>query len=718
MALSTTIAFTYSLVAVLMSCSNPMFHSRHFFETSVFLITFVVLGKYMESVAKGKTSRAIQQLMEMVPSQALLISKKDKKEHPRKIDAKLVQIDDLLKILPGAQIPADGVVIRGESFVDESMLTGESMPVRKKCGHRVFGGTINKNGTMNIRATRVGASSAIAQIAKLVQTAQTSKAPIQRYADQIAGVFAPFVVTLSVLTFVVWITVTESHVVPYSWIPSDSTPFVFSLLFAVAVLVVACPCALGLAVPCAVMVGCGVGAKNGILVKGGAVLETAHSVSCVVFDKTGTLTQGDLSVRTFKRATGQNVSVLSTLFIWQAIEAVERSSEHPIAVALAKYARTMSSKDDEPFKSLDAVSKFRNVPGLGVTAEVGGGDSKSTQTFKVRNSPRYKSVTLTSIHDDKKKQETPLPSSLAQIPYSNFTTLENKQVHIGNAEWMKRSNVEMSLETTRQVQQWQRDANTVVWVALSGKLAAVIALSDGIKTNAAATVSALKRMNIETWLLTGDNKETALSVASQVGIPEHRVLAETRPEDKLRTIRDLQKGGQRVVAMVGDGVNDSAALAQSDVGIAIGAGSDIAAEAADIVLMRSRPEDVLTAIHLSRAVFGRIRTNLIWALLYNTVGLPFAAGVFFPILHKTLPPEFAGLAMAFSSVSVVCSSLLLYLYERPSLSSVHESSSWWWTTLLYERGRKYSGYGRLSEIESERLIEGQDVEMGVMRAVV
>jgi len=468
---------------------------------------------------------------------------------------------------------------------------------------------------------------------------------------------------------------THTHTqVPNDWIPDDSTPFVFSLLFDVAVLVVACPCALGLAVPCAVMVGCGVGAKNGILVKGGAVLETAHSISCIVFDKTGTLTQGDLSVRTFKRATGKNVSVLSTMFVWQAIEAVERSSEHPIAVSLAKYARAFTVKD-ESFQPLETVSKFRNVPGLGVTAEVQ--DKTSKQYFKV---------------------------------------------HIGNAEWMKRCDVEMALETTRHVQKWQRDANTVVWVALDRKLAAVIALSDGIKDNAVATISALKRMDIETWLLTGDNKETALSVASQVGIPEERVLAETRPEDKLKTIRDLQQNGLRVVAMVGDGVNDSAALAQSDVGIAIGAGSDIAAEAADIVLMRSRPEDVLTAVHLSRTVFGRIRTNLIWALVYNTVGLPFAAGIFFPVIKKTLPPEFAGLAMAFSSVSVVCSSLLLYLYEKPSLSKIHESPSWSWSVLL-QRGRKYSGYGRLDEIESERLIESKfehDVEMteGVMRSMV
>lgn len=625
-ALGTTAAYVYSVCAVLYGAATGI-PLATYFETSAMLITFVLLGKYLEVLAKGKTSEAIGKLLQLQPSTALLLTvdASGKVLTEREIDAQLVQRGDILKVMPGAKIPADGVCTFGQSHVNESMITGEANEVPKNVGDAVIGGTINSNGVIHIRATRVGRDTALAQIVNLVETAQMSKAPIQKYADYIASIFVPVVVSIAAFTFVAWYAAGEMGLYPDSWLQKNGNHFVLALMFAISVTVIACPCALGLATPTAVMVATGVGATNKILIKGGEALERAYRVQCVVFDKTGTLTKGKPSV------THQSVKIFNKTPLAEFLTIVasaEAGSEHPLAKALVDHAHNhfvlatnepVTPRSTEMPKIRDMswmreASAFENVPGEGVHCQVSG-------------------VT----------------------------------VLVGNRKLMRSAGVTISNDIEDYVQQTEDTSGTAILVAFNGEIAGVVGISDPLKREAPFVVEGLQRMGIRCIMVTGDNWRTAKSVAHEVGIDE--VYAEVLPGGKATIIKELQSEGT-VVAMVGDGVNDSPALAAADVGIAIGAGTDIAIEAADYVLMRSSLEDVLTAIDLSRKTFARIKTNYIFAMGYNVLAIPVAAGVLYPFSFVQLPPWAAGAAMASSSVSVVCSSLMLRRYQRPRLTDL------------------------------------------------
>eukprot|EP00941_MAST-03F_sp_MAST-3F-sp1_P006163 g6163.t1 len=662
-------------------------HHAHFFETSTTLITFVILGKYMESSAKRRTCMAMSKLAGLSASDAKVIveGKEDEKKNSslaidvlqsiginvaskslddkseedkemkksdtkaadtdsltvRNIPAQMVQRGDLLLIAPGSKIPADGVVEEGISSVDESLLTGEPVPVTKNPGDKAVGATINVDGTIKVRVTGVGQDTMLSRIIKLVNDAQSSKAPVQAFADRIAGVFVPTVSVISLLTFIIWIILTTQGVVPKSWYPSGTNDLVLSIVFSVSVMVIACPCALGLATPTAVLVGTGVGAENGVLIKGGHALEVAQGLTDIVFDKTGTLTRGKLDVTKacfldeasmlLARRMQLEKSVQGALDKldgkgerWGCVDpktiarvlfyagSAELYSEHPLGKAIVQRARstkcvrTLVDPDEGTFKS---------IPGRGVACKVEGID-----------------------------------------------------VCIGNRAWMKEANVSISsvedLETA--MTKIEDEGKTAIAVAIDGSIVAVFSLEDSQKDEAAMTVTVLRRMGIKVWMLTGDNRRTARSVASKIGIDPRHVIAEVLPSEKSDHIAMLQEKGGKV-AMVGDGVNDAPALAMADLGVAIGAGTDVAIDAADIVLVNSKLLDVLLAIDLSRTVFRRIRLNFLFALGYNVLGIPLAAGVFFPLIKVALPPEVAGGAMALSSVSVVLSSLLLNRYKPPQV---------------------------------------------------
>ncbi|CAN1225465.1 Copper-transporting ATPase RAN1 [Linum grandiflorum] len=535
-ALGTTASYVYSVCALLYGAATG-FWSPTYFETSSMLITFVLMGKYLECLAKGKTSDAIKKLVELAPATALLVVKDTGGNiQEREIDALLIQPGDTLKVIPGAKIPADGEVVWGSSYVNESMVTGEAEPVLKEANSSVIGGTINLHGVLHVKATRIGSDAVLSQIISLVETAQMSKAPIQKFADFVSTIF---------------------------WFG-----------FSISVVVIACPCALGLATPTAVMVATGVGAKHGVLIKGGDALERAEKIKYVIFDKTGTLTQGKATVTSAKVFTGMD---RGEFLRWVA--SAEASSEHPLAKAIVEYARHFHFFDGpSPTKLLDA-SDFSALPGTGVMCYIQG-----------------------------------------------------KRV-----------------------------------LVMDDELIGVLGVADPLKREAAVVIEGLQKMGVEPIMVTGDNWRTARAVAKEVGISD--VRAEVMPAGKADVVRSFQKDGS-LVAMVGDGINDSPALAASDVGMAIGAGTDIAIEAADYVLMRNNLEDVITAIDLSRKTFARIRMNYMFAMVYNVVSIPVAAGVFFPYTRLELPPWAAGACMALSSVSVVCSSLLLRLYKKPRLTTV------------------------------------------------
>lgn len=623
-ALGTTAAYVYSVSAVLYGAATGI-QLPTYFETSAMLITFVLLGKYLEVLAKGKTSEAIGKLLQLAPTSALLLTvdSTGRVLTEREIDAQLIQRGDILKVLPGAKVPSDGTCTFGQSHVNESMITGEANEVAKTVGDAVIGGTINSNGVIHIRATRVGRDTALAQIVNLVETAQMSKAPIQKFADYVASIFVPVVVSLAALTFVVWYAAGITGAYPNSWLPVNGNHFVLALMFAISVTVIACPCALGLATPTAVMVATGIGANNGILIKGGDALERAYRIQCVVFDKTGTLTKGKPSVthQTVKIFNGTPLAEFLTV-----VASAEAGSEHPLAKALVDHAHNhlvftepLTPRSAEMPRTRDLswmreASGFENIPGEGVRCKVGA-----------------------------------------------------LSVLVGNRKLMHSSKISISDEVENYLQQTEDLAGTGILVAFNGAIAGVVGISDPLKREAPFVVEGLQRMGIRCIMVTGDNWGTARSVAHKVGIDE--VFAEVLPGGKADIIKELQADGS-VVAMVGDGVNDSPALAASDVGIAIGAGTDIAIEAADYVLMRNSLEDVITAIDLSRKTFARIKMNYVFAMGYNVLAIPVAAGVFFPLLGVSLPPWAAGAAMASSSVSVVCSSLLLRRYSRPRLTEL------------------------------------------------
>ncbi|XP_075106156.1 copper-transporting ATPase RAN1 isoform X2 [Nicotiana tabacum] len=625
-ALGTTASYVYSVCALLYGAISG-FWSPTYFETSAMLITFVLLGKYLETLAKGKTSGAIKKLVELAPATAILLvkDKGGKVVGEREIDALLIQAGDILKVLPGTKVPVDGVVVWGSSHVNESMVTGESAPVLKEINSVVIGGTINLHGSLHIQATKVGSNTVLSQIISLVETAQMSKAPIQKFADYIASIFVPVVVTMSLLTFFGWYVAGVLGGYPEEWLPENGNFFVFSLMFAISVVVIACPCALGLATPTAVMVATGVGANNGVLIKGGDALEMAQKIRYVIFDKTGTLTQGKAKVTTAKVFTEMDRGEFLTL-----VASAEASSEHPLAKAIMEYARHFhffdEPSDTGEFQSYSEQAKFS-------------GWLQDVSDFSV------------------------LPGKGVQC------FIDGKWVLIGNRKLLTENGIAIPSNVENFVVELEESAKTGILVAQDNVVIGALGIADPLKREAAVVVEGLIKMGVQPIMVTGDNWRTARAVAKEVGI--HDVRAEVLPAGKAEVIRSFQKGGS-VVAMVGDGINDSPALAAADVGMAIGAGTDIAIEAAEYVLMRSNLEDVITAIDLSRKTFARIRWNYIFAMAYNVIAIPVAAGVFFPLLRLELPPWVAGACMAMSSVSVVCSSLYLKRYKKPRLTTILE----------------------------------------------
>ncbi|KAK4270659.1 hypothetical protein QN277_019438 [Acacia crassicarpa] len=624
-ALGTTASYVYSVCALLYGALTG-FWSPTYFETSAMLITFVLLGKYLECLAKGKTSDAIKKLVELAPATALLVVK-DKGGKPieeREIDSLLIQPGDTLKVLPGTKIPADGTVTWGSSYVNESMVTGEAVPVSKEVNASVIGGTINLHGVLHIQATKVGADTVLSQIISLVETAQMSKAPIQKFADYVASIFVPTVVSLALLTLLGWYVAGALGAYPDKWLPKNGNHFVFALMFAISVVVIACPCALGLATPTAVMVATGVGAKNGVLIKGGDALEKAQMVKHLIFDKTGTLTQGKATVTTAKVFTGMERGEFLTL-----VASAEVSSEHPLGKAIVEYARHFHFFDES-------------------SAATGTKDAAK----------EIKAGWLYDVSDF-----SALPGRGVQC------LLHGKPILVGNRKLMEESGIDIPTQVENFVVELEESAKTGVLVAYGDELIGVLGVADPLKREASVVIEGLQKMGVRPVMVTGDNLRTARAVAKEVGIED--VRAEVMPAGKAEVVRSFQKDGS-IVAMVGDGINDSPALAAADVGMAIGAGTDIAIEAADYVLMRNNLEDVITAIDLSRKTFFRIRLNYVFAMVYNVVAIPAAAGVLYPSLGIKLPPWVAGACMALSSVSVVCSSLLLRRYRRPRLTTILE----------------------------------------------
>ncbi|KAJ4832054.1 serine/threonine protein kinase Ran1 [Turnera subulata] len=625
-ALGTSASYFYSVCALLYGAATG-FWSPTYFETSAMLITFVLLGKYLECLAKGKTSDAIKKLVELAPATALLLvkDKGGKCIEEREIDSLLIQPGDTLKVLPGTKVPADGVVVWGSSYVNESMVTGESEPVLKEANAPVIGGTINLHGALHINATRVGSDAVLSQIISLVETAQMSKAPIQKFADFVASIFVPTVVAMALVTLLGWYIGGIIGAYPEQWLPENGNYFVFALMFSISVVVIACPCALGLATPTAVMVATGVGAQNGVLIKGGDALERAQKIKHVIFDKTGTLTQGKASVTTAKVFTDIG---RGEFLRWVA--SAEASSEHPLAKAIVDYARHFH---------------FFNEPSGTTNGQNHRNESSNTGW-------------LIDVADF-----TSLPGRGVKC------LMDGKQVLVGNRKLMTENGIAIPTPVENFVVELEESAKTGILVAFDDSLIGVLGVADPLKREAAVVIDGLKKMGVQPVMVTGDNWRTAHAVAKEVGIQD--VRAEVMPAGKADVIRSFQKDGS-IVAMVGDGINDSPALAAADVGMAIGAGTDIAIEAADYVLMRNNLEDVITAIDLSRKTFARIRLNYIFAMAYNVIAIPVAAGVFFPTLGIKLPPWAAGACMALSSVSVVCSSLLLRRYRKPRLTTLLE----------------------------------------------
>ncbi|MBU5485209.1 heavy metal translocating P-type ATPase [Clostridium sp. MSJ-11] len=577
-AIGTSAAFLYGIFATV-----KIFGGHHeythdlYFESAAVIIALITLGKYLEAVSRGKTSEAIKKLMGLAPKTAMVIRNGKEVE----ITIEEVEVGDVIIVKPGEKMPVDGEVVEGTTSVDESMLTGESIPVEKNIGDKIIGASINKNGTIKYKATKVGKDTALAQIIKLVEDAQGSKAPIAKLADVISGYFVPIVIVLAVVSGLAWY-----------FIGGESE--IFALTIFISVLVIACPCALGLATPTAIMVGTGKGAENGVLIKSGVALETAHKIKTIVFDKTGTITEGKPKVTDVVFADG-----ITKNDLLQLAASAEKGSEHPLGEAIVKGAE----EEGLEFKKLDF---FKAIPGHGIEVKIDG-----------------------------------------------------KDILLGNRKLMVESNISLeNLEKTSD--KLAGEGKTPMYIAIDNKMAGIIAVADTVKENSKRAIEKLHEMGIEVAMITGDNKRTAEAIAKQVGID--RILAEVLPQDKANEVKKLQAEGKKV-AMVGDGINDAPALAQADIGIAIGSGTDVAMESADIVLMRSDLMDVPTAIQLSKKTIKNIKENLFWAFGYNTLGIPVAMGVLHIFGGPLLNPMIAGAAMSLSSVSVLMNALRLKKFK-------------------------------------------------------
>lgn len=580
-AIGTTVAYGYSVFVTISPhvVQKAGIEPAAYYDTSSIIIGLILLGRYFEARAKAGTSEAIKKLIGLQAKTARVI--KDGKEQDISIDQ--VQIDDIVRVRPGEKIPVDGVIVEGESSIDEAMITGESIPVDKAAGDTVVGATINKTGTFVFKTTKVGQETMLAQIIKLVQEAQGSKAPIQRIADLISSYFVPIVLMLGLATFVIWYDFGHAPVL------------LFALLNTVAVLIIACPCAMGLATPTAIMVGTGKGAEHGILIKDAESLETAHKINTIIFDKTGTLTKGQPEVTDIISNNGQNQDELLTI-----AASLEQGSEHSLAESIVKTAQVKKLH-------LSKVDRFQAIPGHGVEGYING-----------------------------------------------------KKVALGNRRLMQREAISTEPVST-ELSRLENAGKTTMLLAIDNKLAGIIAVADTIKESAQEGLVALQKLGIEVAMITGDNERTANAIARQLGIT--RVLAEVLPDQKEAEVRKIQAEGKKV-AMVGDGINDAPALAAADVGIAMGSGTDVAIEAADITLINKDLKSVASAIVLSKKTMRTIKQNLFWAFGYNIILIPVAMGILYPFFHVLFNPIYASIAMATSSISVVSNSLLL---KRKSL---------------------------------------------------
>ena len=563
-----------------------------YYESAAVILTLVLLGRLLEARARGQTSEAIRRLLQLQPPTARVL----REGQPVEIPVSLVVVGDLVQVRPGEKVPTDGVVSEGSSWVEESMLTGEPTPIAKASGDSVIGASMNRSGSFSFRVSRVGPDTVLAQIVDLVRQAQSSRTRVQRLADQVVGWFVPVVIALAISAFVVWFLISGNPVL--------------AMLFLVSVLVIACPCALGLATPTSVMVASGKGAENGLIFRSAEALETAGKLRTIVLDKTGTLTRGQPEVTDFERLPGGALPANTLLALTAALES---RSEHPLAEAITTYARSKLTSVHSQLidRELPAVEGFESVAGRGVQGSIGG-----------------------------------------------------QQVRVGTPRWFEELGINTATLTPL-VERLEVAARSVAVVVVDGRMEGCFGVADPLKPTSAAAVAALGRLGLQVVMLSGDARRTAEVVAAQVGI--QRVIAEVRPADKASVIRKLQEQGEGPVAMVGDGINDAPALAQADVGIAMGTGTDVAIAASDITLISGNLAGVPAAIELSRAAMANIRQNLVFAFAYNVAGIPIAAGLLFPLTGWLLSPMIAGAAMAFSSVSVVSNALRLRRFQPAPL---------------------------------------------------
>ena len=608
-AMGTGAAFFYSSIVAFLEFSGRS-GLEVYFDVAAVVITLVILGKYLEAKAKGSASEAIKKLLKLQAKTAHVIHE-DGREMEMPIED--VKVGDVILVKPGEKVPVDGVIIEGNSAVDESMVTGESMPVDKKTGDEVIGATINKTGAFKFRAAKVGKETFLAQIIKLVEEAQASKAPIQKLADQITGYFVPVVLLISIASFIIWLI----------WGPAPSLSF--ALINAVAVLVIACPCALGLATPTAIMVGTGKAAEKGIIIRDAEALELAGKINIVVLDKTGTLTKGEPAVTDIIGIESNKLGIKNEQFV-QIAASLEKFSEHPIAKAVVAYAASLGKQSSHP---LDTAIQ------------------KQAKQLKM------------DFYDVKNFRAHPGKGIEGEIVIDNKT----EKMFLGNRSLLKDIGISPNPEVENRAANLESQGKTLLFLSDSINLLGIIAVADTLKENAKNSVELLQKLGLEVWMITGDNEKTAKAIGEKIGITN--IMAKVLPQEKSEKIKELQRGnpstglGARKVTMVGDGINDAPALTEADVGIAIGTGTDIAIESGDITLISGDPMGIYEAIKISRRTLVNIRQNLFWAYIYNIILIPVAAGILWPVWGILLNPILAGGAMAFSSVSVVLNSLRL-----------------------------------------------------------